>query len=66
MKTGLQGRQLIGPRLEQQQGLRCGLDLAPPAIDGLRGWDERGAGSEALFDESATQAGGLFSAGCGR
>lgn len=65
MQTGLEGGELFGAGLEQQQRFRRGLDLALPAVDGLDGGNERGAGDEALLDQRAAQACGLVGVGRG-
>lgn len=51
-----EGGELIGAGLEQEEGLRGGLDLALPAVDGLDGWNQGGAGGQPLFDQRAAQA----------
>jgi hypothetical protein len=65
VKAGFESGELIGAGLEQQQGFGSGLDLALPMVNGLDGRDHCDAGSEALFDESAGEAIGFLSAGCG-
>jgi len=58
--------QLIGFSFQQEQRFCCGLDLTLPAVDRLDRRNHRGAGHEMLFDKRATDAGGLFGAGCRR
>ena len=60
-----EGSELIGAGLEQEERLRGGLDLALPAVDGLRGGDQSGAGNQPLLHQSAAQACGLLRTGRG-
>src|ERR1035438_1798432 len=65
VQASFKGGQLIGAGLEKKQGFRGGLDLALPVINGLDGWDQGGAGCEALLDEGAGEAVGLVRGGGG-
>ena len=66
VESSFEGFNLIGAGFEQEQGFGCGFDLALPAVDGLDGGDDCGAGGEAFFDQRAGQSGCFFGSSGGR
>ena len=64
-QAGLEGGELIGAGFEQEKSFSGGFDLALPAVDGLRGGNQRGAGGQPLLNQSAAQARGLVGTGRG-
>jgi len=65
VEAGFEGGKLIGAGFEQEEGFRGRFDLALPAVDGLDGGHESGAGCESLLDQNAAQTGGFIGVGRG-